>query len=239
MTLAMGSRTAGRVRTAFRGLCGTSGLGAVALWVGGCAAVGAIGAAVLTGLFLGRMQASLAATAHSYAYSDVGSAQCVFAQPTVGVIQMTHFIGRLPGFFIVVFDGDGKAVPNLQATEPEFYATDVDIDFQTVPPTVTGTVKQIDGTKEFNLFELYPAIESASVTVDDTGLGTYDVRIGVVALGAEGDRLNYGLTWHAQLSSTGLGLEGDLAVDRVLTRAAGDEITIHGDGSFTTTKDAG
>gem|GEM_PF-6469392 len=190
---------------------------------------------LLTGIFLGRVQASFAATAHSYGYTDTGLAQWVFGPSHSSNIEVTRFIGRLPGFYFVIINADGKAVPRARAQEPVLFTTDVEIDFGTFPPTLTGTVREIEGDQEFPLAEVYPEIGpiTMSLSSGDAG-GCYDIRITIHARGVEGEELAYSLVWHATLSPSGFFLEGTVDIERVLTTADGTEIVIEGSGSLST-----
>jgi hypothetical protein len=215
-------------------------LGGWGMLLAGCVAVaglgGGIAAVLLSGFFLGAVQASFAATARSYGFTDRGNAQFVFYQqgnPNSNV-DLSRFIGRLPGFHIVIIniDNDKTARDSWQA-QPVLYETDVEIHFDTLPATLTGTISEVDGDGQFDLFELYPQIDSPTLSVTPDGTGGYDVRITVVAHSAEGDLLEYGFVWHARLSSSGLSLEGDVEVVRELTPVEGDPIVIEGAGSLT------
>lgn len=229
------------IPTVFWRLAARTGLGGCGLLLTGCAAVAGVGAAIaaglLTGLFLGRVQASFDATARSYGYTDAGSTQFVFNQPHNSNIALTHFLGRLPGFYFVLIDLDDKAILQSQNREPVLYATDVEIDFQTFPPTFTGTIREIDGDAQFPISEVYPEIESINLDViNGEAAGQYDVVLTATLLGVGGEELEYGLVWHARLSSSGLALEGDVEIVRVLTTADGEEIRIEGSGSLSTDK---
>jgi len=192
---------------------------------------------LLIGTFLGRIQATFEQTARSYSYFDAGSAQCVFGRSPTGGFQLNSFLGHLPGFYFVLLDLDGKAVPRLDSQQPTLFGTDVGIDFTTTPYTVTGTISEVDGDGQFPITDVYPEIGPITVNVVDVdGGGRYDLRITVHAVGVDGETLEYSLVWHARLSASGLSLEGDVDIERVLTTADGEEIRIDGSGSLTTTK---
>ena len=227
-----------RVSTGTRRLLARTGLGGCGLLLTGCAAAAGAGAVLamglLTGIFLGRVQASFAATAHSYGYTDTGLAQWVFGPSHSSNIEATRFIGRLPGFYFVLINVDGKAVPRSQAQEPVLFTTDVEIDFETFPPTLTGTVTEIEGDQEFPLSEVYPEIGPITMSLSSGAGGHYDIRITIHARGVEGEELAYSLVWHATLSPSGFSLEGAVDIERVLTTADGTEIVIDGSGSLST-----
>ncbi|MCK4661014.1 MAG: hypothetical protein KAV82_15945 [Phycisphaerae bacterium] len=220
-----------------------TGLGAGGLLLAGCATMAGVGAllafGLLWGTFLGRIQASMAATANSYGYADAGSVQWGFGQSHNSNVQLNTFGGRLPGFHCVCFvTPNGKTIPHLQTQEPVFYATDVEINFETNPPTLSGTISEIDGDQQFSLSEIYPELGPVSLSISSNPeTGKYDIRITIHARGAEGEELDYSLIWHAQLSTSGLTLEGNVDIERVLTTADGEEIIIEGTGSLTTAAD--
>lgn len=230
------------VWTVIRGHLAGAGLGGCGLLVAGCAAAagaaGAVAVILVTGFFLGQIQASFDATAHSYGYSDVGSALLSFNQPHNSNVELTGFTGRLPGFYILILSNSGdKAIRQSKDEATPAFATDVDINFQTLPPTITGTIKEIGGEQEFPLTDAFPEIDPPTVRVtrvDENG--GYDVRFGITARGTQGEKLEYALVWHARLNSSGFALDGDIEIDRVLTTADGEEIRIQGDGSLATTK---
>ena len=230
------------VRTASRRWLAWTGLSGAGLTVAGCGALAAVGGglvvALLTGAFLGAIQATFAATARSYAFTEVGSVRCVFDEPAGGLIRLTHFIGRLPGFHMVIIDDSaGKILSRSQAAEPIQYATDVDIDFGTDPPTLTGTVTDADGTQQLPVTDLYPHIGPVSLAVSAMDAdGNFEVRLAVDAEGAQGEQLTYGLVMRPQLGTAGLTLDGGVAVERVLTTADGQTIQIGGSGSMAADK---
>lgn len=231
-----------RIRRLVSRVLATSGLGGCGLLLAGCAAAAGIAAGVLTGIFLGRIQASLAATAHSYGYTDTGSALWGLSgsgNPNSNV-DLTHFMGRLPGFHLVVINiNTDKGITRANAQEPVFFNTDVEIDFETVPPTLTGTIHEVDGEQEFDLLELYPQVGPVSLNVTNIDAnGRFDVWVTIEAQTADGDTLEYSLVWHPRLTTGGLSLEGDIDVERVLTTPEGDEFRNEGSGTLSTTKQA-
>jgi hypothetical protein len=219
-----------------------SGLGACGLLVAGCAAATGIALGVLTGIFLGRIEASLDATAHSYGYRDTGSALWGVSgsgNPNSNV-DLTHFSGRLPGFHLVVINiNTDKGFMRSLAQEPVFFNTDVEIDFESIPPALTGTIREVDGEQEFDLFDLYPQVGPVSLNVTNIDAsGRFDVWVTIEAQTADGDTLEYSLVWHPRLTTGGLSLEGDIDIERVLTTSEGEEFRNEASGTMSTSKQA-
>lgn len=207
----------------------------------GCGAMAVAGAGVafglLTGAFLGRVQATFAATARSYQFSERGNSQVRFGGNPYSNILLTNFQGRLPGFHVVLINIHGKAMTAAQAEGAPDYNTDVGIDFQTVPPTLVGTITSADGSETHTLAELYPTVGPVSVSLSDIDSdGRVSVRFTIEAENAGGDHLEYSLIWHAQLDAAGVSLSGDVDIERVLTTQNGEEIVLTGTGSMDTVK---
>jgi len=221
-----------------------SGGGIFGVWTGlaGCAAMAVAGAGaavyLLTGVFLGRVQASFAATARSYQFEERGDSRVRFGGNPYSNILLTDFQGRLPGFHLVFINIDNdKAISAAQADDAPLYNTDVGIDFEAVPPTLVGTITSEDGSETHTLAELYPTVGPVSVSLSDIDSdGRVSVRFTIEAESAEGDQLEYSLIWHAQLGSAGVSLDGDVEIERVLTTQAGEEISVTGTGSMNTVK---
>jgi len=192
--------------------------GGPGLSVTGCAVVGgaavAAGAAILTGFFLGRLQASFAATARSYGYTDSGNVRFTFAPLPTGRISLVHFNGRLPGFHFAVVTNRGKLPVTAQADEV-LYETDVEVDFGTAPPTITGTVRERGGGEEFDLLELYPEITVSIPQIGDADAGGHrEMSLSIIARGAGGEELDYRLVLDLDLSDDGDGLTAGVSVHR-------------------------
>jgi len=234
-----------------RNRCFTGWSRRVAVWCGvggwlpllaGCVVLSgfAAGAAVflLTGVFLGSIQASFAATARSYEFTDTGPVQFVFNQPRERDASLVRLIGRLPGFYVVIVDDDlGKVVPRAQDQESPLFTTDVDIDFSTVPPTITGTIREVDGDQEFALEELFPSFESVAVeTVQGRQDNEYEVRLTIVAQGPGGEELEYSLVLSISLTASGAFVDGEVDVERVWRAPDGEDVVIEGNGSVATVK---
>lgn len=238
MRQARGMRHGRCVSAKLRQALGMVGLGSVGSLVAGCMVVGGAAAALavflLTGVFLGAIQASFEATARSYGYTDAGQVQFVFNHPTSSRPQLTSFGGRLPGFyFVVINDVDDKAIPRAQADEPVVFTTDVNINFETSPPTLTGTIREIDGEQVFDLFELFPVVESVSAEVTEgDGEDRWDVRLTIVARGVDEEVLEYSVILHTHLTGGGDILEADVEVQRTLTPAGEEPIVIEGEGEL-------
>ena len=221
-----------------RRLAARLGLAGCGLSVAGCVVVGGAAAAaatvLLTGWFVGALQASFAATAHSYAYTDTGSVQFVFAQTTRHSPQLVAYTGRLPGFYFVVIDDDvDKAIPRQANGDRAVFATDVYIDFETSPPTVTGTISEIGGEQVLALTEVFPDIRLTTPQITETDDdGGYDMRLSIEATDADGGELEYALILHARLNSTGNALEATVEVERVFTPVDQDPIVIEGEGQL-------
>ncbi len=220
-----------------------SGGGVFSVWTGlaGCAALAGVGAGaaagLLAGVFLGRVQATFAATARSYQFSERGDSRVRFGGNPYSNILLTNFQGRLPGFHLVFININTKGMSAAQADDAPLYNTDVGIDFDTVPPSLVGTITSEDGSETYSLAELYPTVGPVSVSLSGIDSdGRVSIRFTIEAENADGDYLEYSLTWHAQLSAAGVSLDGDVDIERVLTTQAGEEIVVTGTGSMNTVK---
>lgn len=225
-------------------IIGLIGLGGGGLTLAGCVAAAGVAAgavaALLTGLFLTSLQASFAATAHSYAYTDFGDAVLLFDAAEGRSPSLVTFTGRLPGFHLVIItDDNDKGRPSAQETDAagQIFETDVTIDFSHSPPTITGTITQRDGDVAFALDELYPEIDTPTIEVG-TGdrAGEYEIRLHIQARTAEDEDLDYTLILNATLSSDGLFLDGTVEVERVLTPPEGQPLENSGAGDLSGTK---
>ncbi|MCP4250862.1 MAG: hypothetical protein GY778_27810 [bacterium] len=218
----------------------TLAAGSGSILVAGCAVVvaTAVGAAVvaLTGLFLGSIQATFAATARSYAFTDTGPVQLMFSPPEVTQVSLVRYQGRLPGFHLAIITAAEKDRPRAQADEIVF-ETDVNIDFEATPPTITGTIQERDGGEPVDLRVLYPAIvsvESELSEPDDDDQRQLTVTI--VAQAADGAQLEYTLTMQTRLAAEGSVLDGDVEVERVYTPGDDEPLVVEADGTFEVTK---
>jgi hypothetical protein len=204
----------------------------------------AVAVALLTGLFLSRIQASFAATAHSYAYTDAGDARFLFHATESRTPSLVTMVGRLPGFHMVIITGPDKAMVSAQGADgddqPDIFETDVEIDFGRSPPTITGTVRQRDGDGVFDLDELYPDIDSPTLEVRPSQTeGSYEIRLNIRARTADGDQLDYALVMDVGLSADGLRLSGDVNVERRLTPTGGSPLKTVGTGEVEGQKQIG
>jgi hypothetical protein len=179
------------------------------------AAAGA-GLILLTGLFLGSIQTSLAATAHSYRYTDFGTVQLVLQPPPPRQPPpIINFTGRLPGFHIIFVTGANRGVRAAQAVQAIEYETDANIDFSADPPTITGTVRPRGGGTAFTINELYPEITrltgDASL-VDGSGRRVITIRI--EGRGPDGEELIYSLVLRVTGTADGNVVDGSAQVQR-------------------------
>ncbi len=211
----------------------------------GCVALagvaGGVFASLLTGLFLTSIQASFAATAHSYGYTDAGNAQFLFHDPGSNSPDLLTMSGRLPGFHMVFINVNDKGMLAAQEDEAQVFETDAEITFGTSAPRITGTVRERGGQRaEFPLEELYPEIASPTLTITPgPGQGRYQIRVDIQATSAEGDDLDYGLAMNVRVSADGFALDGDVEVDRVLTPRGGSRLTNTGTGEVEGRKQTG
>ena len=235
-------------RSSARKLLGFAGLGGGGVTLAGCVAAagvaGAVAVALLTGLFLSRIQASFAATAHSYAYSDAGDVRFLFHATEQRTPSLVTMVGRLPGFHMVIITGPDKAMVSAQDAngddQPDIFETDVEIDFGRSPPTVTGTIRERDGDGVFPLDELYPEIDSPTLEVRPSQtVGSYEIRLNIRARNADGDQLDYALVMDVGLSADGLRLSGNVNVERTLTPAGGSPLETVGTGEVEGRKQTG
>ncbi|HUU84384.1 MAG TPA: hypothetical protein VM243_12845 [Phycisphaerae bacterium] len=206
----------------------------------GCVVAAGAAVALLTGIFLGRIQASFAATARSYAFTDVGTAQLVFSPPQAGRTTFLGFNGRLPGFHFVLLNlASGKGMVAGQDQEEVLFETDVEIDFSRSLPTIFGTVRQVDGPQEFDLGELYNVTSIVPWLTDPDEDGNRELVITILADSlADGGVLKYKLTLRTRLDGSGDILTGSVLVTRELT-IDDEEIVINSDaGSLDLEKEA-
>lgn len=221
--------------TLARRLVTPAGLGGGGLLIGGCVAAAGVGAAVavglLTGLFLSRIQASFAATAHSYRYSEAGDAWLQFDAPHGQPPSFVGFAGRLPGFHLVIIDLDDKGMVRAQEDGPVIFETEVTIDLGQSPPAITGTIRERGGSQTFAFEELYPEVTDVSLTVGDPDArGRYRLELNIEALTADGETLDYSLIMRVRVSGDGTELSGSVEVERVVTPAGEEPIVVEGTG---------
>jgi len=238
--------TASRGRSAYKRGWSRFGLrallaGGPGLTVTGCVVVGgaavAAGVAILTGFFLGRLQASFAATARSYGYTDSGNVQFTFAPLPTGRISLVHFGGRLPGFHFAVVTNRGKLPVTAQGDEV-LYETDVEVDFGTAPPTITGTVRERGGGEEFDLLELYPEITVSIPQISDAdSSGHRELSLSIIARGAGGEELDYRLVMGLDLSGDGDRLTAGVSVHREYRAPEEPVLIILGSGDLEAEKE--
>ncbi|MFQ5489299.1 MAG: hypothetical protein ACE5GE_01145 [Phycisphaerae bacterium] len=218
------------------------------LLLGGCVSAGAIGGAalifLLTGFFLTNLQASFAATANSYRFTE-------FAAPRLGFnssnsnANLGSVVGPLPGFHLVIINLDNdKALVSAQAQddEPQVFQTDFEIEFGS-QPTVGGVVRECrvdddgvmdcNGAEEFPLADFYD-IDNVSASVRGTDEpNRFAIRIEVQATGVEaGEALDYALELDAGLSADGQRLTGTLGVFRTVTFPGQEPIVIESSGQI-------
>lgn len=221
--------------TVFRTFLPHVGTGGCGLLPTGCAVLGgaaaAAGAALLTGLFLGSIQATFAATARSYAFTDVGSVQLVFESPHRRTTDLVRFSGRLPGFHFVIITDRSKVIRTAQ-TEEVVFETDVEIDFEASPPTITGTVRQRGGPQEFTLDELYPDITLTQEVSGADDSGRREVTLTIVGRGPGGEELEYTLVLQTRLTTGGDFLAGPVEVTRNFTAPGVEPLVIEGSGEL-------
>ena len=215
------------------------GLGGCGLLPTGCAVLAgaavAAGAALLTGLFLGSIQATFAATARSYAFTDFGNVQLVFESPHRRTTDLVRFSGRLPGFHFVIITDRNKGIRAAQA-EDVVFETDVEIDFEASPPTITGSVKQSGGPQEFTLDELYPDITVTQEVSGADDSGRREVTLTIVGRGPDGEELDYALVLQTRLTTSGNYLDGPVQVTRNFTAPGVEPLVIEGSGELDTRK---
>ncbi len=220
----------------------TLAAGSGSILLAGCAvvvatAVGAA-AAVLTGLFLGSIQATFAATARSYAFTDTGPVQLMFSPPEAARVSLVRFQGRLPGFHLAIITDAGKDLPRSQPDEIVF-ETSVNIDFEASPPTLTGTIQERGG-EPVDLRVLYPAIVSVTQELSEPDDGDRrQLTVTIVAQAADGAQVEYTLTLQTRLVAEGGALDGDVAVERIYTPEDGEPLVVVADGSFEVAKPGG
>ncbi|MHC4063813.1 MAG: hypothetical protein ACYSUI_04855 [Planctomycetota bacterium] len=238
------SQTARPLAATLRRFLPRTALSGGGLFLTGCAILGGaaatVGVAVLTGLFLGSIQATFAATARSYGYTDSGSVQALFNSPGGGVTGLARFSGRLPGFhFAIVTDRD-KGIRAAQ-TEEVLFETDVEINFfADSSPTISGTVRRRGGAQEFTLAQLYPEITTLSQQVSEADLnGRREVTLTIVGRGPEGEQIEYTLVWQTSLTGAGHVLDGPVEVTRIYTAPGEEQLVIEGRGELDARRQTG
>jgi hypothetical protein len=188
----------------------------------------------LTGLFLGRIQASLNATAHSYGYDEVGPIQLNFSEPPrpQAAPPLVSFNGRLPGFHIIFINVAGKGLRAAQAAQAVEYETDVNIDFAADPPTITGTIRPKNGGPALVLDELYPEVTLLTANaglVDGSGRRVVTIRFG--GRGPAGEVLDYTLVMRILASGDGNVVDGTASVQRTLRVPGAAPEVVQGTGT--------
>ncbi len=204
------------------------------LLLAGCGAVVSVGAlaaaAILTGLFLGSLQASLNATARSYALADSGPVQFNFGQPQQSQPILLNFTGRLPAFHIVFIDIDDKSLVRSQSSAAIEYETDVQLDFSSNPPAISGTVRERGGDQQFDILELYPNLSVAIGPLERDVYGRWNIALQFTGDASNGTQLDYRITMRADLSQDGRGLTGHVTVRRVIRVDGVETDVIEGNG---------
>ena len=226
--------------TLLRRLFLPTGLGGCSLWLSGCVVLGGVAAgaaaALLTGVFLGSIQASFAATARSYAFTDVGHVQMAFNSPNRHTTNLVRFNGRLPGFHFVIVTNRDKAV-RAAAEDEVVFETDVAIDFASSPPTISGTIREEGGSQRFAIEELYPNVTVTQDVGRADDEGRREVTVTIVGRGPDGEELEYTLVLRAHLTSSGNFLDGPVEVTRDFSAPGVEPLAIEGSGELDTRKD--
>lgn len=210
----------------------SAGLTGAGLALAGCAAAAGFGAALLTGLFIGRLATSLQATAHSYEYSDTGNVGMQFGSPAPGAVSLNRFFGRLPGFHIVFIHL--KQGTTLQGEEEAIvYDTDVNIDFTTSPPTLSGAAVPRDGGESLPLEELYPQVAQLRAEIGEPDAeGTRRLALILDGRNPSGDEIEYTLIFNVGFNAATGVVTGSVEIERSFTPVDGEPVIITGSGTL-------
>jgi hypothetical protein len=133
---------------------------------------------------------------------------------------------------------DQEDAPAPPAPPAMGFTTDVDINFGTSIPTISGTIGQMNGPEAFDLSELYSVRSIVPQLTDPDEGGNRDLTMAIVGDSLEdGGELEYTLTLRIRLNEAGTLLTGAVEVTRVLAIPGEAPIVIESEeGTLATTQ---